>query len=505
MNNPNNQNHESDDSHNKDEINPSEEKKTNNEKTNSFKEAYEQIEELWGERLRLNSLTQEIELDGVPIKLGHLKVKLAIEENLNLSVHNLELALHYLVETRQYHPIEEYLAYCSEKYLDTNILNTLAQEYFDCDEPIYSTFLKRTLIAAVARILEPGCKVDTALILQGEQGFHKSSFFKVLAGPEYFDDSLGAISDKDEKLKLHQTWFAEWAELESVFKRKDISNTKNFLSSSVDVVRPPYGRQTETMPRRSIIVGTTNQDEFLSDPTGNRRFWVIPVQHPIDLERLKQDRDLIWGAAVALYKAKEQWWLTPEEEKQAQILIKDYLSSDPWQSKIETYIAQNQMTVVTTTDILNDCLGIELAQQTRREQMRVAKCLKYYGWESKRQTLQGKQQRAWVAPNPLETPPESEEHLKSSLDLEGQEVGNAENPDSTDTLANDSQPRQPETPSLEENHQAQLPDKSVEAEEETDLPIQQSFLDNHDITQGGSADYLDQQPDCSQDPSWDED
>ena len=504
MNNPNNQNHESDDSHNKDEINPSEEKKTNNEKTNSFKEAYEQIEELWGERLRLNSLTQEIELDGVPIKLGHLKVKLAIEENLNLSVHNLELALHYLVETRQYHPIEEYLAYCSEKYLDTNILDTLAQEYFDCDEPIYSTFLKRTLIAAVARILEPGCKVDTALILQGEQGFHKSSFFKVLAGPEYFDDSLGAISDKDEKLKLHQTWFAEWAELESVFKRKDISNTKNFLSSSVDVVRPPYGRQTETMPRRSIIVGTTNQDEFLSDPTGNRRFWVIPVQRPIDLERLKQNRDRIWGAALALYKANEQWWLTPDEENQAQILIKDYLSSDPWQSKIETYLTNNQITVVTAAEILNDCLGMELVQQTRREQMRIAKCLRYCGWESKRQTIQGKQQRAWVKPAPPKPSPESEEHLKSSLDLDVQEVDIAENPDYMASPASESQPRQPATIYFKEVSHAQLSDES-EIADEADIPIQQSFLYDHDRVQSSLADYLDQQPGCSHDPSWDKD
>ena len=86
------------------------------------------------------------------------------------------------------------------------------------------------------------------------------------------------MSDKDERLKLHLTWFCEWAELESVFRRRDIAATKAFLSSDTDLVRAPYARKAEKMPRRSIIVGSTNEDQFLNDSTGNRRFWVVPVK-----------------------------------------------------------------------------------------------------------------------------------------------------------------------------------------------------------------------------------
>ncbi|MEM9804630.1 MAG: VapE domain-containing protein [Cyanobacteria bacterium P01_D01_bin.56] len=265
-------------------------KEASKEKPNGFKRAYHFIDQLWAERLQFNDFSKEVELDGNAIELSDLKVELAITENLDLSLDKLELILGHIAKRNRYHPVKTYLMQCFEQYSETDILDTLAQQYFGCEQPIYNAFLKRTLIAAVARVFEPGCKVDTVLILQGKQGFHKSSFFKSLVGAEYFDDSLGAISDKDEKLKLHKTWVVEWAELESVFKRKDIATTKAFLSSSVDVVRPPYSRQSVRMERQSIIVGTTNQDEFLSDVTGNRRFWVIPVQHSIGLEQLRQDR-----------------------------------------------------------------------------------------------------------------------------------------------------------------------------------------------------------------------
>ena len=365
-------------------------------KENSFKRTYHCIEGLWGDRLRFNEYAKEMELDGKPIELGSIKVILAVEENLNVGLDNLELILTHLARKHAYHPVRVYLNACGEQYAETAVLDDLAQRYFGCQHPIYNTFLKRTLIAAVARAFEPGCKMDTALILQGQQGLKKSTFFKSLAGVDYFDDSLGSISDKDEKLKLHQTWFAEWAELESVFKRRDVAQTKAFLSSSIDVVRPPYGRKAERMQRQSIIVGTTNQEEFLSDATGNRRFWIIPVQRRINLKRLEQDRDRIWGAAVALYQAGEQWWLTDEEEQQAQDLASDYQTSDPWDSRIDAHLLEWRLDTVTTAEILTNCLEIEVGRQSRGDEMRVADCLKRLGWQSVRKKYQGKRRRVWV-------------------------------------------------------------------------------------------------------------
>lgn len=365
-------------------------------KPNPFKRAYHHIEQLWGDRLRFNEYAKHIELDGQPIELGTVKVTLAVEENLNLGLDNLELILTHLAKRRTYHPVRVYLSECLAQHHDPNILNDLAQRYFGCTQPIYNTFLKRTLIAAVARIVEPGCKMDTALILQGTQGLKKSTFFKVLAGEDFFDDSLGAMSDKDERLKLHQTWFAEWAELESVFKRRDVAQTKAFLSSGIDVVRPPYGRQAERMKRQSIIVGTTNQEQFLSDATGNRRFWIVPVQRQVNLKLLAQERERIWGAAVALYRAGEQWWLTDEEEQQAQDLASNYQTSDPWESRIDAHLVEWRLTAVTTSELLTNCLEIEVGRQSRGDEMRVADCLKRLGWQSVRKVHAGKRRRVWV-------------------------------------------------------------------------------------------------------------
>ena len=420
-------------------------------KPNAFKLKYHRIEQLYGNRLRFNEFTKDIELDREPVDLVDLRVKLAVDDNLDVRSDHLGEILRYLAKQNPFHPVKDYLNCCAEQYQDTKILEGLAQQCFGCVDPIYNTFLKRTLIAAVARIFDPGCKVDTALILQGQQGYRKSTFFKLLAGEDYFDDSLGAI-DKDEKLKLHQTWIAEWAELESVFKRRDIASTKAFLSSSVDVVRPPYGKQPVRMKRQSIIVGTTNQDEFLNDSTGNRRFWVIPVQKPIDVAQLSQERDLIWGAAVMLYRAGEQWWLTAAEEQQAQNLAKDYLTTDPWQSRIEAHLIEWRLSMVTNNEILNNCFEIDPSQQSKSHEMRVAECLKRLGWKSAQKKHHGKRQRVWVKPDGLAVPaePSCPTSYPDATNAQPamQEVGLLPNADRVIASGDGDQPAQPQTRSF---------------------------------------------------------
>ncbi|NKB18738.1 MAG: hypothetical protein HC770_13180, partial [Pseudanabaena sp. CRU_2_10] len=155
----------------------------------------------------------------------------------------------------------------------------------------------------------------------------------------------------------------EWAELEAVFKRRDISQVKAFLTSACDLIRPPYGRTVTSFPRTSIILGSTNENEFLADSTGNRRFWVIPVTGKIDLKRLAEERDLIWAAALAAYRAGETWWLSDREEEFSAALVSEYQTKDPWQSAIERYVAM--LPKVTTTEIINDCLRLPIERQTR--------------------------------------------------------------------------------------------------------------------------------------------
>jgi predicted P-loop ATPase len=220
------------------------------------------------------------------------------------------------------------------------------------------------LIAAVARAYEPGCQADNALILQGGQGIRKSTFFRELASPEWFDDSFGNASDKDERLKLHCAWGLEWAELETIFKRKDVAAVKAFITTKIDRLRPPYGRVVEFMNRSSIFCGTTNQQDCLSDGTGNRRFWVVPATKEIPTDTLIKERDRIWAAATQLYKSGVKWHLTPEENAAMSESRTAYESADVWEDTIADWLEGHE--ICTITEILSDLLRIETNIQDRR-------------------------------------------------------------------------------------------------------------------------------------------
>jgi predicted P-loop ATPase len=355
---------------------------------------YNKISAFFGNRIRLNKLTKRIEINGEPVSISRAKIQLATKYGIlaRSGREDLQDILMELAEQNEYSPIEEYLLSLPQPQ-DTAMLDNLAERYFGTGLQIYQSFVRRALISAVARALSPGCKVDTALILQGDQGFQKSAFFKVLAGGTYFDDSLGAVSDKDERLKLHRAWFIEWAELETVFSRKDVSATKAFLSSSVDALRPPYHRDIEDFPRASIICGSTNKNEFLSDETGNRRFWVVPVHKKIDVALLAQERDAIWAAAVAAYKSGEQWWLTPEEDAFLAQANQTWQATDSWEIAIFDYL-QNKSTC-TISDLLTKAIGLELPKQNKVEQMRVSNILRRNGWARVQKQIDNTRQWLW--------------------------------------------------------------------------------------------------------------
>ena len=149
--------------------------------------------------------------------------------------------------------------------------------------------LKCTLIAAVQESSSPAASTTTPACSLGEQGARKSSFWKALGG-HFFSDALRDCQSKDDLMVLHRSWIMEWAELDHITNKRQAGLIKAFLSQSTDMFRVPYGKTAEVFPRRGIIVGSTNSDEFLVDETGNRRFWVIPVgvthAEPINVDML---------------------------------------------------------------------------------------------------------------------------------------------------------------------------------------------------------------------------
>ena len=153
------------------------------------------------------------------------------------------------------------------------------QDIHHPEPTLYDNMIKCTLIAAVRRVYEPGCKHDNACVLMGEQGLGVIVLEGI--GRALLLSALRDIQSKDDLMVLHRSWIMEWAELDHITNKRHAGQVKAFLSQSTDMFRVPYGKTTEAFPRRGIIVGSTNRtDGFLVDDTGSRRFWVIPVKAP---------------------------------------------------------------------------------------------------------------------------------------------------------------------------------------------------------------------------------
>ena len=187
------------------------------------------------------------------------------------------------------------------------------------DTDIHRLYGLRWCIGLVARVMEPGCKLDTMLVLTGPQGAGKSTAFRkwstVPGVGELFSDTRFNLRDKDAYLQIYAAWVFEDAEL-SGYNAADKEARKGFLSSSTDRFRPPFGRKIRTYKRHTIIVGTTNETDILRDATGDRRYWVVelPQDSNADLAWLETHRADMLAEAVYRYEQGEAWWLTREEE-----------------------------------------------------------------------------------------------------------------------------------------------------------------------------------------------
>ncbi len=221
------------------------------------------------------------------------------------------------------------------------------------------------LISAVARALEPGSKVDTVLVLEGHQGVKKSTALDILGGA-WFTDTPLRLGDKDTYMLAAASWIVELGEVEF----HDYDRYKQFLTSRVDKFRPPYGRAQEPSPRRCVFAGTTNRQDYLSDPTGNRRYWAVWVSR-VDADRLASDRDQLWAEACARYHAGESWWFNDDEQLLADDEIASRVAENPWVSLVHDWWSrlnpEARRAGATLADIAAGALGIDRKDLRRHE------------------------------------------------------------------------------------------------------------------------------------------
>ena len=244
---------------------------------------------------------------------------------------------------RSYHPIRDYFD-ALPAWDGVPRVETLFMDYLGSPDTAYiRAIARKMMVAAVARIYEPGIKFDSVVVLNGPQGMGKSSFFAKLGG-KWFSDSL-TISDMKDKAapeKLQGYWILELGELAGL-KKMDVETVKAFITRQDDKFRHSYGYSVEDHPRQCIIVGSTNNgDGFLRDVTGNRRFWPVTCttnspHHPWEVESVVSQ---LWAEAYMLYRTGEQLFLSPEEEKQASMEQTAALESDVREGMIAEYLGK---------------------------------------------------------------------------------------------------------------------------------------------------------------------
>lgn len=318
------------------------------------------------------------------------------KHRLRVSDRELMAVLAAEADESRFHPVRDYLeklkwdgcprlAIWLSRFLGAVVEGETDEEREQIDR-YFSAIGMRFLISAVARAYEPGCKVDTMLILEGKQGAQKSTALRVLA-KDWFCDQAIDIGNKDTYLVMRKAWIFEHGELESISKR-EASEVKAFLSRGSDHFRAPYAREASEQPRSLVFAGTVNDSAYLKDPTGSRRYWIVPVGE-LEVEALRHEVDQLWAEAVALYKQGEKWWLTEEEETTAELLRAPREIENPFSEKISYYVDRTKLPqssmgerCVTTSEIIKNALRIEDSTKlTPQLQAQVTSAMQKLGWK----------------------------------------------------------------------------------------------------------------------------
>jgi len=348
------------------------------------------VEEKLAPRLSLNKLTHEVLLDSLPFNVA--KFRQEVYSNTGVLIDN-DKYIHELVyleaEKRLISPIQDYLDQCSSNHPNVNydeVFKDLVKNRLHIDLEnegiLEEQYIIKTLIGAVKRVFEPGCQHDTVLVLYSKkQGMYKTSFFRELFGQDFYTSTTLKKFNTDEIMVCLSKWGVELEECEGTIKPHAMSQLKAFITRTTETFRRPYGRSPITVPRTFILVGSTNQPQFLSDPTGNRRFWPVTITKEIDIDWVKNNRDLIWAASVEAYKNGYSTYLsTTEQELSNAINTRKYQLEDVW-SEVVTDWALKQEKPFTLSDVFTQVLSIDPRSWRRTDQNRVKSILKSLGFE----------------------------------------------------------------------------------------------------------------------------
>lgn len=340
-----------------------------------------------------------------------------------ISMAALDEGIQTVAHMNRYHPIREQLKglpWDGKQRIDGWLVYALRESPATLN-PRMLQYLRLVgrywLLGMVRRVMEPGCKFDYCPVLEGEGGLRKSTLVEVLASPEYFSDTPFDVGrGKEGQEQVQGLWLYEIAEL-THFSRAEVGAIKAFISSKVDRYRVAYGKTTEAFHRQCVLVGTTNEDTYLRDRTGNRRFWPVPVRHRINTEWVAKYRLQLLAEAYALFLQDEPYSPDPEVEAE---LFKPMQESRLVETAVEsellhvltrkpnvnatgpTAIVHCEAPFVTMSQLVM-ALNVDAAKAPPGLQGQITGWLKHEGWDRVKRQVNGV--RAWGYQRPTQWPP----------------------------------------------------------------------------------------------------
>jgi len=295
-------------------------------------------------------------------------------------------AVETVAQRTAFHSVIEYLLRVRAIGWDgTPRIDTWVMDYCGAaDTPFARAVGARWLISAVARIQEPGCKVDTVLVFEGPQGILKSTVFQILGGAFYTND-VAAIGTTAAQEQILGKWIIEFDEMDAVTRGRELAAVKAFISRGTDDFRLPYARRSQSHPRQCVFCATTNPETWHRDTTGARRWWPLKVGIvcPIDTNGLHRDRDQLWAEAFDRWNQGERWWLHEPELIAAQIAeMQSRQEEDPWSDpavNAARTLTSPSVPYVSLSQVMHE-MGIPLDRRDRSVAQRIGALLTHRGW-----------------------------------------------------------------------------------------------------------------------------
>ncbi len=368
----------------------------------------------FGANLRFNLLTKTIEVIGGPLareKGEEIEVGAAVvlfrQYGLKLSPQTIKPYLYRQAQNNPFDPLVNYLEGLTWDGIPR--VDSFFESFLSCfaGEDQSAEYLKilsrHFLLGAVKRGVEPGAYIKTVPILESPQNYGKSSALSALFG-EFFADSRIDIHNKDAGLLVNLSWGVEFAEL-GVLKKSQVEEFKAFISRQSDVFRAPYGRATQRYDRRAVFIGTINPDEdrkYLRDTTGNARFRPARVGAPIDVQRIRRERDQLWAEALYRVKQGELWYSTDlaEEALIAQVAQSRQEESPYTERVLEWLKSQKRVPArITIQQIADQALLLPAHSLSTFVKRQIGQALRDLGFNPKRFDDQGHTRLGFETPS----------------------------------------------------------------------------------------------------------